>query len=61
MPTRGERKMNSKTNKETGISSENQAVLNDRAFFGHSKGVGNSLFVVIGSWFADRVFGAKEK
>lgn len=53
--------MNSKTNKETGISSENQAVLNDRAFFGHSKGVGNSLFVVIGSWFADRVFGAKEK
>lgn len=90
------------------ISPENQAVLNDRAFFGHPKGVGalafgnlcnsfawaavyavlvyylyapytkglgftegqaatmiaamgagNSLFVIIGSWFADRVLGAR--
>lgn len=99
--------MSGKT-KETGISPENQAVLNDRAFFGHPKGVGalafgnlcnsfawaavyavlvyylyapytkglgftegeaatmiaamgagNSLFVIVGSWFADRVFGAR--
>lgn len=35
--------MSGKT-KETGISPENQAVLNDRAFFGHPKGVGALAF-----------------
>lgn len=91
-----------------GAADPNEAVLNDRAFFGHPKGVGalafgnmcnsfawaavyavliyylyapytkglgftegeaatmiaamgagNSLFVIVGSWFADRVFGAR--